>query len=186
MRKNFGAKPFMYPQPVLVIGTYNEDNTANAMNAAWGCISDMNQVTLYLSATHKTVVNILRDREFSVSMADEAHVIEADYVGVVSANKEKNKIEKAGLHYQKSEFVNAPIFEEFPLTLECKMISYDKEAECMIGEIINTSAEERILDEQGNIDPTKLKAISFDGANNAYYVVERKVGNAFKDGLRLK
>lgn len=186
MRKNFGAKPFMYPQPVLIIGTYNEDTTANAMNAAWGCISDMNQVTLYLSATHKTVENILRDGEFSVSMADEAHVVEADFVGVVSANKEKNKIEKARLHCQKSEFVNAPVFEEFPLTLECKMISYDKEAECMIGEIINTSAEARILDEQGNIDPSKLKAISFDAANNAYYVVERKVGNAFKDGLRLK
>lgn len=186
MRKNFGAKPFMYPQPVLIIGTYNEDQTANAMNAAWGCISDMNQVTLFLSAAHKTVENILRDGAFSVSMADEAHVIEADYVGIVSANQEKDKIKKAGLHFQNGEFVNAPIFDEFPLTLECKLISYDIEKECLIGEIINTSAEERILDTQGDIDPTKLKAISFDGANNAYYVIERKVGNAFKGGLKIK
>lgn len=124
MRKNFGLKPFMYPQPVLIIGTYNEDETANAMNAAWGCVCNSKQIALYLSPEHQTVKNILNRGEFTVSMATADHVVEADYVGLVSANIVSNKLENAGLHTFKSEFVNAPIIEEFPLTLECKLMTY--------------------------------------------------------------
>ena len=186
MRKNLGAKPIMYPQPVLIIASYNEDGSANAMNAAWGCICDMNQISIYIDANHKTMKNILKQRDFTVSMADATHVVEADYLGVVSGNKVNNKIEKAGLHTIASEFVNAPIIEEFPLALECRMNKYDNETECLTGDIVNVSVDERILNDKGTIDPMKLQAITYDGENKAYLVIGEKVGNAFKDGLTLK
>ena len=186
MRKNFGAKPFLYPLPVLIIGSYDENGTPNAMNAAWGTICDMNQVALFLSAGHKTVKNILSRGAFTVSIADAKNVIPADYVGIVSGNDVADKMEKAGWHTTKSEFVDAPVIAELPMTLECKMVSYDHESECMIGEIVNVSADESILGEDGKIDPEKLNPISYDPVQNAYRVLGGKVGNAFKDGVELK
>ena len=186
MKKNFGAKPFLYPQPVLIIATYGADGTPDAMNAAWGGIADTNRIAMYLSASHKTVKNILERRAFTVSMADEAHVVEADYVGIVSANNVPDKLEKAGLHTTKSEFVDAPCIDELPMTLECRLISYDAESCIMTGQIVNVSAEERILNAEGNIDPQKLAPITFDPANNAYLKLGEKVGSAFKDGAKLK
>lgn len=186
MRKNFGAKPFMYPMPVLIIGSYGEDGTPDAMNAAWGCIADYKQVAIYLSAEHRTVKNILAKGDFTVSMADADHVVEADYVGIVSANDVPDKVAKAGLHVTKSEFVDAPVFDEFPMTLECRMVSFDEESELMIGEIVNVSADERILNGEGKIDPAKLNPITYDSVNNTYLKIGDKVGNAFKDGLKLK
>ena len=186
MRKNFGAKPFLYPQPVLIIATYGEDGTPDAMNAAWGGISDSNQIAMYLSASHKTVKNILSRKAFTVSMADADQVVECDYVGIVSGNDVPDKLEKAGLHSVKSEFVDAPLIEELPMALECKFISFDEESELLLGEIINVCADERILREDGTIDPQKLKPIIFDAANHDYLVVGGKVGNAFEDGKALK
>ena len=185
MRKNFGAKPYLYPQPVLIIAAYDQNNVANAMNAAWGSVSDMNQIAMYLSAGHKTVKNILERKAFSVSIADADHVVEADYLGVVSGNKVVDKLAKANLHTSPSSFVDCPIINEFPLTLECRFISFDEETERLVGEIINVSADEKILDENGNIDLMKLKPITFDPANHTYHVVGEKVGNAFKDGFKL-
>ena len=185
MRKNFGAKPYLYPQPVLIIAAYDQNNVANAMNAAWGSVSDMNQIAMYLSADHKTVKNILERKAFSVSIADADHVVEADYLGVVSGNKVIDKLAKANLHTSLSSFVDCPIIDEFPLTLECRFISFDEETERLVGEIINVSADEKILDENGNIDLMKLKPITFDPANHTYHVVGEKVGNAFKDGFKL-
>ena len=185
MRKNFGAKPYLYPQPVLIIAAYDQNNVANAMNAAWGSVSDMNQIAMYLSAGHKTVKNILERKAFSVSIADADHVVEADYLGVVSGNKVVDKLAKANLHTSPSSFVDCPIINEFSLTLECRFISFDEETERLVGEIINVSADEKILDENGNIDLMKLKPITFDPANHTYHVVGEKVGNAFKDGFKL-
>lgn len=185
MRKNFGAKPYLFPQPVLIIASYDKEGNANAMNAAWGGISDTTQIAISLSAGHKTVKNILHRGAFTVSMADAAHVIECDYVGIVSANNEPDKLVKAGFHTIKSEFVDAPIIEELYMSLECKLVSYDKETEILVGEIINVSADEKILSDKGKIDPSKLNPISFDPVNNAYLKLGDKVGNAFKDGLSL-
>lgn len=185
MRKNLGAKAYTYPQPVFIIASYDSDGKPNAMNAAWGGISDFTQLSLCLSAGHKTVKNI-RDRgAFTVSMADAAHVTACDYVGLVSGNKEPDKFEKAGFHAIKSEFVDAPLIDELPMALECKLISYDEKTECLVGEIINVSADESILDENGKIAPSKFDPIIFDPVNNAYLKVGEKVGNAFKDGLAL-
>lgn len=186
MRKNFGAKPYTYPQPVLIIAAYDENGTADAMNAAWGGISDDTQISMCLSAGHKTVKNIQARKAFTVSMADAAHVVACDYVGIVSGNKVPDKFEKAGFHATKSEFVDAPLIDELPMTLECTLVSYDPETCRLVGEIVNVSADERILDENGKIDPAKLEPITFDPVNNAYLKLGEKVGNAFKDGMQLK
>lgn len=186
MRKNFGAKPYTYPQPVLIIASYDENGTPDAMNAAWGGISDDTQISMCLSAGHKTVKNILKRKAFTVSMADAPHVAACDYVGIVSANDVPDKLEKAGFHTTRSEFVDAPLIDELPMTLECRLVSYDEESCRMVGEIVNVSAEESVLDENGKIDPGKLQPITFDPVNNAYLKLGEKVGNAFRDGLALK
>lgn len=186
MRKNFGAKPYVYPQPVFIIGTYDENGVADAMNAAWGGIADYKTIALYLNAEHKTVKNILKTKDFTVSMATEDEMIASDYVGIVSGNKVTHKLDKTGWHLMKSHFVNAPIIEELPLTLECQLISYDNETELLLGKIVNVSVDEKILDENDHIDPSKLKPIIFDGANSAYLTIGQKIGNAFQVGKKLK
>ena len=185
MRKNFGAKPFLYPQPVFIIATYDEAGNPDAMNAAWGGVCDYKKIAVCLSPEHKTVKNILAKKAFTVSMADEKHVVESDYVGLVSANTVSDKLERAGFHTIKSENVDAPIIEELPLTLECKLESYDEETDIMIAEIVNVSADEAILTD-GKIDPAKLSPITLDPVNSVYLKLGEKVGNAFKDGKSLK
>lgn len=185
MRKNFGTKPWFYPLPVLIIGTYDEDGTPDAMNAAWGGLYDADKVVLCLSVGHKTTANIMRKSAFTVSFADAAHVTEADYVGMESANQVKDKLAKAGLHTVKSEYVDAPVIDEFPLTLECRLLKVTEEGN-IIGQIVNVSADERILGEDGKVAPSLLQAISFDPVNNAYLKLGEKVGNAFQDGAKLK
>lgn len=182
-RVNLEPKPFMYPMPVLIIGTYDENGVPNAMNAAWGIITDYQEITISLAKEHKTAKNLLATKAFTVSIATEDMAIPCDYVGIESGNKVPNKLEIAGFHARKSEFVNAPLIEELPMTLECKVKSY--EDEILVGEIVNISVDERILTD-GKIDPKKLKPITYDPVNHAYISLGEKVGNAFKDGLKLK
>lgn len=184
MRKNFGSKPWMYPLPVLIIGTYDENGNANAMNAAWGGIYESNQVVLCLSEGHKTTKNIKKTGAFTVSFADAAHVLAADYVGLVSANSATDKMERAGFHTVKSAFVNAPIIEELPMALECRLVKANEDGN-IIGEIVNVSADERVLGADGLIDAAKVDAITFDPVHNAYLRLGEKVGNAFRDGAEL-
>lgn len=186
MRKNFGAKPLCYPQPVFILGTYNADGTPNAMNAAWGGISDDAQMTLCISASHKTTENILARKAFTVSMATAEHVVACDYVGIVSGNQMPDKFARAGFHATKSEFVDAPLIDELPMAVECRLISYDPESCRLVGEIVNVSADEAVLAENGKVDPEKLRPITFDPMNNTYLVLGEKVGNAFKDGAALR
>lgn len=186
MRKNFGAKPVLYPQPVFIIAAYGEDGTPNAMNAAWGGISEENEISICISAGHKTTENILARGAFTVSMADAAHVVECDYVGIVSGNDVPNKLEVCGFHTTKSEFVDAPLIDELPMAVECKLKSYDENTCRLVGEIVNVSADERVLNEKGKVDPAKLNPITFDPMNNEYLTLGQKVGSAFRDGLKLK
>ena len=183
MRKNFGVKPWVYPQPVLMIGTYDENGKPNLMNAAWGGQYDANQVMLCLSS-HKTTDNIKVSGAFTVSFATASTVVPCDYVGIVSAKQEPNKMEKAGFTTVKSEFVNAPVINELPLTLECRFLKCNEDGN-VIGQIVNVSADESILTD-GNVDYKKLDAIIFDPAAAAYIRLGEKVGNAFKDGAKLK
>jgi flavin reductase (DIM6/NTAB) family NADH-FMN oxidoreductase RutF len=186
MRKNIKPKAYIYPLPVLIIGTYDEQGTPNAMNAAWGTVCDTAQVSICLSAGHKTVKNLLKTKAFTVAIADSKNVIAADFVGVVSANNLPDKLAKTGWTIEKSEFINAPIIQELPLVLECKLVSYDTETEICIGEVVNVSVDEGILDEKGKIDLTKFKPICYDTDGHGYYTLGEKVGQAFSDGLKLK
>jgi len=185
MRKNIGAKPYLYPQPVLVIGTYNEDGTPNAMVAAWGSVSDVNQVAIYVASSHKTMDNIKARKCFTVSMATEENIKEIDYLGLNSGHKVADKFEKSGLTAIRSRNVDAPIIAELPLTLECKMTSYAEEPELLLGEVVNVSADDSILDDNGKIDVKKLNPICYDTANHGYYSIGEKIGNAFSDGKTI-
>ena len=185
MRKNSGAKPWLYPQPVLIIGTYSEDGTPDAMNAAWGGLYDADKVVLCLSAGHKTTANIKKRGAFTVSFADKANLVACDYVGIVSANTEPKKMEKSGFHTTKSQFVDAPLIDELPVALECRFLKMTEDGN-IIGQIVNVSADESVLDAEGSLDFAKFRPISFEPAHNAYHVLGEKVGRAFHDGAALK
>lgn len=185
MRKNFGKKTWLFPCPVLIIATYNEDGSANAMNAAWGGIYDTNQIMLCLSDDHATTKNILREGAFTVSFADAEHVTEADYVGIVSGNSVPNKLQRANLHTASAQHVHAPLIEEFPIAVECTL-NHVNEDGIIVGDIINVSADERVLDEKGNVDIGKVGIISYNSAAHDYRVLGEKVGNAFSDGKKIK
>ena len=186
MRKNFGAKPVCYPQPVFIIGTYDENGSPDAMNAAWGGISEEAEVSICISEGHKTTKNILLKKAFTVSMGTVDQLAACDYVGIVSGNKEPDKVAKAGWTAVKSDFVDAPLFAQLPMAMECELISYDAESCRLVGRIVNVSADESVLNDRGVVDPAKLRPITFDPMNNAYLVLGEKVGNAFADGTALK
>ena len=186
MRKNFGAKPLSYPQPVFIIATYGEDGTPNAMNAARRGNSDTKEISKCLHVNHKTVKNILDRGAFTVSMADAAHVVACDYVGIVSGNKVADKFAKAGFHATKSEFVDAPLIDELAVAIECKLKDYNPDTCILRGEIVNVSVDERVLDEEGKVDAGKVAPIIFDPFNTDYLKVGEKVGKAFSDGKQLK
>jgi len=186
MRKNFGAKTMCYPMPVFIIGTYNADGTPNAMNAAWGGISEEKEISICVSAGHKTAENIQQRKAFTVSMATAQHAAACDYVGLVSGNDVQDKLTRAGFHTLASEFVDAPLIEELPVALECRLISYDPETCRLVGEIVNVCADEAVLDAEGKIDVRKLQPITYDSMHHDYLVLGEKVGNAFRDGMALK
>lgn len=181
-RVDFGPKPFMYPMPVLIIGTYDENGVPNAMNAAWGMISDYDEVSISL-AKHKTTDNFEKTGAFTVSFATEDTMIPCDYVGVVSANDVPDKFEKAGFHATKSSRVNAPLIDELPIAFECKVKSFENDI--LVGEIVNVAVDESILTD-GRIDPKKMKPIIYDSANHIYYSLGEAIGKAHEDGLKLK
>ena len=186
MRKNFGAKAMCYPMPVYIIGTYNEDGTPNAMNAAWGGISEEKEISICIDSSHKTAENLLARKAFTVSMATANQMGACDYVGIVSGNQEPDKFTKAGFHATKSDFVDAPLIDELPMALECKVISYDPDTCRLVGEIVNVSADESVLAQNGKIDVSKLQPITYDPVNHYYLVLGERVGQAFHDGLSLK
>jgi len=186
MRKNFGSKPVCYPQPVFILGTYDENGVADAMNAAWGGISEENEVSVCISENHKTTENILLKKAFTVSMGTVDQVVACDYVGIESGAKVPDKVARAGWTVTKSDFVDAPLFDQLPMAMECQLISYTPETCRLVGKIINVSADESVLNDKGVVDPAKLRPITFDPMNNAYLELGGKVGNAFSDGVKLK
>ena len=185
MRKNFGVKTWLYPMPVLIVGTYDEDGTPNAMNAAWGGVYDTNQVMVCLADDHKTTENIKKTGAFTLSFATAATVVPCDYVGIVSANDVPDKFARAGFHATNSEYVNAPLIDELPMAVECKLIKFNEDGIC-IGQIVNVSADESILDENGKIDAKRLDPLIYDGVTHAYWGLGNKVGRAFSAGKKLK
>lgn len=187
MKKDLGSLPALFPMPVLMIGTYDENGVVDVMNAAWGQICDFDKIIISLTKTHKTVSNINLNKAFTVALADVDHLDRADYFGMVSDNKVKDKFERSGYHAYKSEHVNAPIVEEFPLVMECELFEiFDTESIYgIVGKIVNVKANEEILDENGKVDVTKLNAVMFDQFRNDYYAVGEKVGKAWNAGADL-
>ena len=185
MRKSFGAKTALYPMPVFILATWDDDGTPNAMTAAWGGVSEEKEISICISADHQTTANIEKRKAFTVSMGDASHVKECDYFGLVSGKKEKDKVARAGLTVTASELVDAPIINEFGVTVECRVKSWEPERCRLIGEIVNVSIDESCLTE-GRPDMAKIRPITYDSFTHNYHVIGEKVGNAYKDGLELK
>ena len=187
MKKDLGVKPAVYPMPVLMIATYDENGTVDVMNAAWGMICDSDKITLALTQTHKTVKNIKINKAFTVSLADVKTIKEADFFGIASGNTMADKFERSGLTAKKSERVNAPIVQEFPITMECELaeIVDTENVYSIIGKIVNVSADESVLDEKGSVDIEKAGILMFDQFKAGYYVTGEKVGQAWNSGKPL-
>ncbi len=187
MKQQIKTTEAIFPMPVLLISTFNEDGSVDVMNAAWGTMLERNMVALNLTETHKTVQNIKARKGFVIHIADAKHVTEADFFGVVSGNNDKDKFAKSGLTYVKSDLVDAPVINEFPIAIECEFIEYqnDPTGIGVIGKVVRTSVEEANL-KDGKVDIDSLEAIAFDPYTHGYYKVSGRVGEAFKDGLKLK
>lgn len=187
MKKNIKVTEAIFPMPVLMIATYNEDNSINVMNAAWGTMIERDIVGLNLSENHKTVKNIKERGAFTVSIADSNHVKEADYFGIVSGNNTPDKFQNSGLTATKSNLVDAPIINEFPICMECEFIEYQDNTYGIgvVGKVLNVMADSEVMTND-NVDITKLNAIAFDPYTHGYYKIGERVGNAFRDGMELK
>ena len=185
MRKNFGAKSWLYPMPVLIVGTYDENGVPNAMNAAWGGIYDTNLVMVCLADDHKTTENIKKQGAFTLGFATVDTVAACDYVGIVSGNDVPDKLTRCGLNCIKSEFVNAPVIEDLRVSVECELEKFNEDGIC-IGRIVNVSADESALDENGRIDVKRFDPVVYESQNHAYWSFGEVVGTAFSDGKKYK
>ena len=187
MRQNINITEGIFPMPVLMVATYNDDGSVNVMNAAWGTMQARDVIALNLTETHKTVANIRARGAFTVSIADAAHLVQADYFGVESGNRVPDKFARSGLTARKSTFVDAPVVEEFPVVMECELIDVIEKGSffCAVGRIVNTAADERVLNEKGTIDAAKLDALMFDTFGHGYYSVGEKAGQAWNAGAGL-
>ncbi len=185
MRKSFGSKTWLYPMPVLIVGTYDKDGNPNAMNAAWGGIYDTNKVMLCLSDDHKTTKNLIESGAFTINIANTANLVACDYVGIASGNNVQDKFVKAGFTATHGKYVNAPIIDQLPMCLECKLEKINEDG-IVVGNIVDISADESVLGEDGLIDVAKLHAITYDSVHHYYVELGQKVGNAFSDGKKLK
>ena len=183
-RKNLGAKPYLFPQPVMIIATYDADGKPNAMNAAWGGIVGSDEIIFDLGS-HKTTDNIRLKKAFTISIADAAHVIPCDYVGIVSGNKVPDKFDRTGFTVTKSEFVDAPVINELPVALECDLLDVIDGSK-FIGKIKNVSVDESVLGSNGDVSLEKFFPIICDTAGHGYYKLGEKVGQAWESGNALK
>ena len=187
MKKDLGVIPAVYPMPVLMIAAYDEAGNVNVMNAARGMCSDMDKIALFIDEDHKTTKNIRQSKAFTVSIADRAHVAEADFFGIATGNKMPDKFARTGFHAVKSARVNAPVIEEFPLVMECELaeVVETEHLHAVVGKVVNVAAEESVLDEKGKVDPGKLQALIFDQYRNGYYISGEQVARAWNAGKDL-
>lgn len=187
MRKDLGKQPAIFPMPVLMVAAYDEKGTVQVMNAAWGMICGMDKVALFIDEDHATTKAVRQTKVFTVSLADRDHMDVADYYGIATGNKMPDKFEKSGYHAEKSAHVNAPVITEFPVALECVLaeIVETENIHAVVGTIVNVSADEKVLSENGKIDPVKLNALIFDQFQSGYYVATEKVGQAWNAGMEI-
>ena len=187
MKKDLGLVQAVYPMPVLMVAAYDETGKVNVMNVAWGQICDEDKIILFIGEGKKTWLNIKASKAFTVALADESHVDVADFFGIASGNKMDDKFERTGYHAVKSDKVNAPVIEEFPLVMECELLEFlhTDFVDGIVGKIVNVKAEEAVLDEKGKVDAAKLRALTFDTFRAGYYATGEKVGKAWNAGAYL-
>ena len=187
MKKDIGLVQAVYPMPVLMVAAYDANGKVNAMNVAWGQICDDNKIILFIGEGKKTWLNIQESKAFTVALADQAHMKEADFFGIASGNKIDDKFERTGYHAVKSDKVHAPVIEEFPLTMECELLEFlhSEYVDGIVGKIVNVKAEESVLDEKGKVEVEKTGAIMFDQFKHGYYLTGEKVGMAWNAGAGL-
>ncbi len=187
MKRDLGVIPAVYPMPVLMVAAYDENHKVNVMNAAWGMICDMDKIALFISEPHKTTQNILKTKAFTVSIADRDHMDVADFFGIATGNKMSDKFERTGYTAVMSQHVQAPIIDEFPVVMECELaeVVNTEHMYCIVGKIVNVAADEKVIAENGKIDPLKLNALIFDQFQHGYYVTGEKVGQAWNAGKDL-
>ncbi|MCM1173656.1 MAG: flavin reductase family protein [Blautia sp.] len=187
MKKDLGLVQAVYPMPVLMVAAYDAKEKVNVMNVAWGQICDDDKIILFIGEGKKTWLNIKESKAFTVSLADEAHVDVADFFGIASGNKIDDKFERTGYHAAESDKVHAPIIEEFPVVMECELLEFLKTEHVsgIVGKIVNVKADEKVLDENGKVDPVKLKALMFDQFQHGYYATGRQVAKAWNAGAGL-
>lgn len=186
MKKGFKPASWIYPQPAIVIATWDKEGRPDAMTAAWAGIYDTDKIGIMLDHRHKTMENIKETGAFTVSMSTVKTMAESDYFGTVSGNTVEGKIDKVGFHTVKSEYVNAPVIEEYPLTFECKVEKLIPEGEDfhVVGDIVHILAEESILT-NGKPDPAKLHPLVFDGVNGTYLEMGKAIGKAWREGRKF-
>ena len=178
----------MLPQPVLIIGTYDKNGNPNAMNAAWGGQWYAQEIMIAMGA-HATTENLNNCPDFTVAFATQETMVASDFVGIVSAKNDADKMAKTGWNVEKAENVNAPVFADFPITLECRIKEkFDESAEgyYIVAEIVNILVDEKYLAEDGKPDVEKMQLITFDPVHHGYIALGQRVGNAFADGKQLK
>ena len=187
MKKNLGIVQAVFPMPVLIVAAYDEKGTVQSMNAAWGQICNSDRIALFIDEEHATTQALLKSKAFTVSLADKAHMDVADFLGIASGNKMPDKFARTGYHAVKSTYVNAPIIDEFPIVMECELaeVVANDSFYCIVGKIVNTAADERILDEKGKVDPGKADIIAFDQFRHGYYAMGEQVGKAWNAGAAL-
>lgn len=187
MKKDLGVMPAIFPMPVLMVASYDQNGTVQVMNAAWGMTCEMDKIALFLDESHATTKAIKQSKAFTVSIADKEHMDVADYFGIATGNKMPDKFAKSGYHAEKSKNVNAPVIQEFPVTLECELaeITNTENVKAVVGRIVNVLADEKVLSENGKVDPLKLNALIFDQFQRDYYVATEKVGQAWNAGKEI-
>ena len=183
--KNLGGVAELFPQSVFIIASYDEEGVPNAMNAAWAGECSRQEICFNIG-DHKTTANIVAKGAFTVSPADAAHVVEADYFGIATGNK-VDKAAASGMTFTKSEYVDAPVIEEFPLTMECEVTSIegDVHGARIVGRVVNTRVDESILDGEGHVDFSKMRPLVYDSAKRSYRVVGEEIGGAWDVGMPL-
>ena len=187
MKKSLGAKTIIYPTPVLVVGTYDKSGKANVMTAAWAgiCCSAPPCIGVSLRKATYTYGNIMKRKAFTISVPSEDQVKQADYFGMVSG-RDVDKFSAAGLTPVKSELVDAPYVEEFPLVLECRLLNAVEIGlhTQFIGEIMDVKAEAEFLGDDGLPDIEKVRPIIFAPEGRSYHGVGKYLGKAFSIGKR--
>ena len=186
--KSFKPSSWMLPQPVLIIGTYDAEGNPNAMNAAWGGQWDGKEIMISMGA-HQTTLNLNTCGDFTVAFATQDTMVAADFVGIVSAKNDPEKMQKTGWHIEHAPNVNAPLFTDFPMTLECRIkekIDVSETGYYIVAEIVNILANEDYLATDGKPDMVKMDLITYDPIHHGYVALGERVGNAFSDGNKLK